>query len=130
VHQEELTTAALRGLHRRTLRPRCTSESRKPSRTLIVVTSDAWVAPNGRWQFHSPSSICLQHVVGNGVETVVVILKLAKDGQRHPSDARFAPASPSVDAALPLEPAVEKERRTPRPAEQHGVLAPLRTIGS
>src|SRR5574341_929622 len=54
-------------------------------------------------------------MLGNGVETVVIIFEVGEDGQHHPGDARLAPTYPFcpdavVDAAVGLEPSVEKER--------------------
>src|SRR5437867_10715113 len=59
--------------------------------------------------------LLLQQVVGNGVQTVVVILEVREDGQHHPSDARLAPTCPFcpdtvIDAAVALKPSVKKER--------------------
>src|SRR2546430_7357220 len=55
--------------------------------------------------------LLLQQMVGNRVETVVVIREVREDTEYHPRDARLAHAPPSVvDAAVALEPAVEKVR--------------------
>src|SRR5262249_9424891 len=54
--------------------------------------------------------LLLEQVVGNGVESVVVIIEGAEDGKHNAGDARFAYAPPAiVDAVVALQPLVEQK---------------------
>ena len=83
--------------------------------------------------------LLLQQVASKGVETGVFIREVREDGKDHPRDARLAPTGPFcpdavVDAAVALQPAIEKERaglsRLPVAAWQTEVAEQEHGVGS
>src|SRR5206468_4312394 len=92
VYQEELTAAALRGSHR--AHAASTVQLVEPQ---ALEHADGGMKGSVRCALRTPAipstvgHLLLQKVVGNGVETVVVIFEVGEDGQHHPRDARLAP---------------------------------------
>src|SRR5262249_28371350 len=95
VHQKELTAATLRGPHRphfastasfvvaQALKDTDRRMDRSVGRTVRALAIPATVR-----------HLLLQQVVGNGVQTVVVVFEVRESGKDHPRDARFALTCP------------------------------------
>ncbi len=114
MYQEELSAAELRGPHR--LQLASTMEFVEPQALEHADRRMDGGVGRAKPALAIPPPVghlLLQHVVGKGVETVVLVREVRQDGKYHPGDARLAWRPAVVDAAVPLEPAVEKERASP-----------------